>query len=104
MRNFENCKNAKSLRLNPAESIAEIINKAAQVIVYPNPSNGFLNIKSSFLIKEITVTAIDGKRLFMQNPHNSQTTINLSILEKGIYFVNLVGNNNQSEVKKVILN
>jgi hypothetical protein len=40
----------------------------------------------------------------MQNPHNSQTTINLSILEKGIYFVNLVGNNNQSEVKKVILN
>lgn len=104
MRNFENCKNAKSLRLNPAESLAEIISLENEVSVYPNPSNGILNIKSSFLIKEITVTAIDGKRLFMQNPYNSQTTINFSMLEKGIYFVSLVGNNNQVEVKKLIVN
>ncbi len=103
MRNFENCKSAKSARLSPYASLNEITTNE-QAFVYPNPSDGFLTVKSNFLMKEIMVTAIDGKRLLMQNTDNYQTTMNLETLEKGIYFLTLVGINNQVEVKKVIIN
>lgn len=103
MRNFENCRSAKSARLSPFASIAEI-NTNEQALVYPNPSDGFLTIKSNYSMKEIMVTTIEGKRLHMQNPNNYQTTMNLETLEKGIYFLNIVGNNNQGEVKKIIIN
>ncbi len=103
MRNFENCISAKSSRLSPYAALAEITTNE-QALVYPNPSDGFLTVKSNFLMKEIMVSAIDGKRLLLQNPNNNQTTMNLETLEKGIYFLTLVGINNQVEVKKVIIN
>jgi hypothetical protein len=55
-------------------------------------------------MKQITVKAIDGKVLQVQNSNSNQTTINLETLDKGIYFLTLVGLNNQVEVKKVIIN
>jgi hypothetical protein len=103
MRNFENCRSARSARLSPYASLNEITTNQ-QALVYPNPSDGLLNVKSSFLMKEIMVTTIDGKRILMQNPNNIQTSMNLTLLEKGIYFLTIVGTNNQVEVKKVIIN
>ena len=103
MRNFENCISAKSSRLSPYAALAEITTKD-QAFVYPNPSDGFLTIKSNYIMKEIMVTTIDGKSLWIENPNNIQTTLNLEKLEKGIYFLTVVGTNNQVEVKKVLIN
>jgi hypothetical protein len=103
MRNFENCKSARSMRLSPVATMAEI-NSNQQAFVYPNPSEGIFTVKSNYLMKQITVTAIDGKVLQVQNSNSNQTTINLETLDKGIYFLTLVGLNNQVEVKKVIIN
>ena len=91
------------MRLSPAATVAEI-NSNQKAFVYPNPSDGIFTVKSNFLIKQITVTAIDGKILEVQNSNSNQTTINLETLDKGIYFLTLVGINNQVEVKKVIIN
>jgi hypothetical protein len=103
MRNFENCKSARSMRLSPVATMAEI-NSNQQAFVYPNPSEGIFIVKSNYLMKQITLTAIDGKSLWIENPNNIQTTLNLEKLEKGIYFLTVVGTNNQVEVKKVLIN
>ena len=89
--------------MSPAVTLAEI-NSNQKAFVYPNPSDGIFTVKSNFLMKQITVTAIDGKVLQVQNSNSNQTTINLETLDKGIYFITLVGINNQVEVKKVIIN
>jgi hypothetical protein len=104
MRNFENCKSARSMRLSPAVSLIENGAQGQETMIYPNPSNGLFTVKASFLLKEITVSGIDGKRLMSQNPNNNQVLLNLEKLEKGIFFLTLVGENNQGEVKKILIN
>jgi hypothetical protein len=104
MRNFENCKSARSMRLSPTLSLNENGSLGQETMIYPNPSNGLFTVKASFLLKEITVSGIDGKRLMIQNPNNNQVLLNLEKLEKGIFFLTLVGENNQVEVKKILIN
>lgn len=104
MRNFENCRSAISMRLNPTTSIFEKSKLEEETLVYPNPSKELVTVKSTFLIKEIFLSAIDGKRLLVQNPANNHTSINLEAFEKGIYFITIIGTNNQVEVKKIIVN
>jgi hypothetical protein len=104
MRNFENCKSARSMRLSPTLSLIENGTIGQETMIYPNPSNGLFTVKASFLLKEITVSGIDGKRLMIQNPNNNQVLLNLEKLEKGIFFLTLVGENNQVEVKKILIN
>ncbi|QQX76626.1 MULTISPECIES: T9SS type A sorting domain-containing protein [Aequorivita] len=69
--------------------------------IYPNPTNGFLNIKSATPLSEITVYNNLGQLLFISQKKNQ---VDISILSKGIYFVKIKGENGQTETKKVIKN
>ena len=51
--------------------------------IYPNPTNGVINVKSNLKIEQIKLYSVDGKLL--------QTTVKPSILIeiKGIYFIKI---------------
>jgi hypothetical protein len=104
MRNFENCKSAKSSRLNPTASVLDNGIYRQVTNVYPNPSNTTINILSAYLINEIAVSTIDGKKIMIQNPDEKEFSINVEILERGIYFLTLFREDNQVETKKIIIN
>jgi hypothetical protein len=52
--------------------------------IFPNPSEGIINIKQADLISEFEIYTIDGKLCHMEP---SQDNIDLSHLGEGIYFI-----------------
>lgn len=67
--------------------------------LYPNPTNGLLNIKSITPVSEITIYNNLGQFLFTSEEKDQ---VNISSLIKGIYFVKIKDENGQTETKKVI--
>ncbi len=76
--------------------------------IYPNPTNGIITIKlvdinlSSNLTYEIT--SILGQKVQSNTIDNLSTEINLSSLTNNIYFLKITDHNNNSYVKKIVLN
>lgn len=79
-----------------AINVAEF--KYQKATVYPNPSNGIINIGNKDLDK-IQVYDITGKKI---KEFTAKTQIDLSDVSKGIYFLNLISEKGIS-VNKVIL-
>ncbi|MCD1115297.1 T9SS type A sorting domain-containing protein [Chryseobacterium turcicum] len=69
--------------------------------IYPNPTNGILNIKTDSDIDKVNVTNIVGQKMNIQFSNN---TINMQELQKGVYIVELQLKNGQIISKKVIKN
>lgn len=73
------------------------------VVLYPNAVNDVLNIQSNGeVFKEINVYDILGKKVDSFTAENN--SINLSSLQKGIYFVEIKNEQNQSLRKKIVKN
>ncbi len=64
------------------ENIAEIIN------IYPNPTAGIINLKSSERILNASIQDITGKIIRKLNVENNET-INLADIENGIYIIKI---------------
>lgn len=76
-----------------------------EIWIYPNPSQGFVNIMypNQFLNSEISILTLTGKTVFAAQLRKSETTLNLSKLANGIYFLkiqNAIG----VQVQRVVLN
>lgn len=69
--------------------------------VYPNPTNGILNVKTDSDIDKVNVTNIVGQKMNIQFSNNM---INMQQLQKGVYIVELQLKNGQKISKKVIKN
>jgi hypothetical protein len=79
----------------------ELALKEKSISVYPNPSNGLLNIRSSNIINSIEL--YNNLGVLVSNPemmYNNQ--IDLSGLSKGIYFLK-VSDGKQYHTEKVII-
>ena len=80
---------------------------ATKLNIYPNPSNGKFVLEYSSLEKNqktnVEVYNMIGKKVFSQNdlPAN-QTTLDLSTLSSGVYFLNLK-TENSSVTKKIVI-
>jgi len=76
------------------------------VLVYPNPNNGVFYLSSDFLKNDakITVYDISGRLILNQSESNNNSTIklDLSLAEKGLYFVE-VKTEAGSFVEKVVV-
>ena len=57
-------------------------------VVYPNPSNGLINIDSSIEVRELKVFDASGKMVY--NSNNSLNKHNLEFLNKGIYYLSII--------------
>ncbi len=67
--------------------------------IFPNPTNGILNIKSATSIAEITIYNNLGQLLFTSEKSNE---VDISALSQGIYFVKIKDENGQTETKKIL--
>lgn len=69
-------------------------------VIYPNPTNNWLNVISKEKIQYIEVYTMTGERLMSSNTKK----LNVSLLKKGIYLVQVVMEDGRKETKKIIKN
>ncbi|WP_317899855.1 T9SS type A sorting domain-containing protein [Aurantibacillus circumpalustris] len=85
-----------------ATGIAEQKSQKMKAVIYPNPTNGFLNIllNETLQLAQIRLIDISGRTLsesLIEN--NSQFKLDVSNVEKGIYFVEITSGNKKHTVK-----
>ncbi len=86
---------------NDVSSVNNLSN--GKISVYPNPTNGLLNISMPETDKmNIVITDILGKIVMNINVDNSTKTIDLSSQSKGLYMVKVIAGN-VTEVQKVLV-
>jgi hypothetical protein len=81
-----------------------------EILIYPNPTNGLLNVELSGFNNSIIISlfSLNGSMVYSENINNYspdkilKRQIDLSKFGKGVYFVRLT-NNNTSETKKVLV-
>ncbi len=72
--------------------------------LYPNPANTSFTIESTNKIQSITVINVIGEVVSTSSPNgNSKTTIDLTRVAKGIYFVQITDENKTVENKKIVV-
>src|SRR5690606_28250948 len=75
-------------------------------IIYPNPSNGEINIKSRVDVGEATISIFDmnGRKVFTQQIElHRSANVNASSLKTGIYLIQIDGGD-RSQTSKLIIN
>jgi len=78
------------------------INKInSKVLIYPNPSTGFLNLKTDKELQIITITDTKGKIMLQVNSENKTRMINITDFAIGLYFIN-IKNSKGVYTKKII--
>ncbi|MDX2173100.1 MAG: T9SS type A sorting domain-containing protein [Bacteroidota bacterium] len=101
---------ADSAKINPVNfvGVTENVFSDKKVIIYPNPSNGIINIetKSVMELEEVSykITDILGNEILSMEPKGDTTQINLSKFNKGIYFLCLKTKADQKTIKIILTN
>jgi hypothetical protein len=57
------------------------------VMIFPNPTNHLLTISSMKNIDYIEILDVSGKQLIATEVNSNETSMDISILSSGIYFV-----------------
>ncbi|WP_339834566.1 T9SS-dependent M36 family metallopeptidase [uncultured Flavobacterium sp.] len=86
---------------------ASLFNNEDMIRVFPNPSNGLLNIAIAKYNGKLNIELYDinGRKVFNQNMNdfNTEKSINLQSIQSGIYLLKLEGDE-LSFTKKIIIN
>lgn len=69
------------------------------VSVYPNPVHANLNLKNSSKIDLVEVISVLGQKVLIQDVNDFDAKINMSSLEKGIYFVKVISEGKEKTIK-----
>lgn len=71
--------------------------------IYPNPTDEILHIDAkNYMLTKATITDINGRLILAENISNqSMTSLNVSSLNPGVYFVNIFTNNGNQMIKMV---
>jgi hypothetical protein len=77
------------------------VSSSNEVVVYPNPTNGIINIASNEQISTIEIMDITSKIVYSNSVSNSFETIDLSYLPAGVYHIKTTTSEGQV-VKKLI--
>lgn len=65
------------------------IEKDNNVNIYPNPAKNDINLSSSFMIKDIEIYDIMGKRVYQTDVKDYSKIINVSTFNKGLYIAKI---------------
>jgi hypothetical protein len=57
--------------------------------MFPNPASNVLNIRSTVAINKITIVNVIGQDVLRTTPQTAQTSMDISNLENGVYFVTI---------------
>lgn len=77
------------------------VKQSNEVVVYPNPTNGHVNIVSQVALSSIQIVDITGKVVYSNSVSSSFETIDLSSLPSGVYHIKTITSDGQS-IKKLI--
>lgn len=93
--------------LDDAATLGDITIESFDFEVYPNPSQDFLSLKffdSSIVNLELIIYNLDGKIIQRFNPRidNQKITIDISMINNGVYFLK-TKSENKITVKKIII-
>lgn len=94
-----NLNNPQSSCFDASLSTADI--SKSQVSLYPNPTNGQIQIKNLPLNSKLTIYDILGAKVRVINTKASSQTIDISDLKNGIYFISNNDKNNRF-TKKIV--
>lgn len=78
-------------------------NNNSEIDLFPNPSTNFLTVKNeanSFLNYQIF--SIDGKCIQIGNLNNQSSLIDISLIDSGLYTINLIDKNGNNSTKKFL--
>lgn len=70
------------------------------IVIYPNPSTGTINIDTAEPV-DLTLFDLMGKQVFYATGIDSNTTVNLSQVESGVYVAKMVNAEGRQTVKKL---
>ena len=83
----------------PGTGINELDNKLS---IFPNPSNGVLNIKASQNISSVNIYNMIGNLVMVKSIANNQSILNIESLTNGVYFIEFNLNNGSTLNSKII--
>lgn len=93
--------NQGSITMNPALSIQEN-NIIESIVLYPNPTDGYLTINGENLEK-YSVSIIDGRgRTVFEKKCEGKETLDISNQPPGQYLINIHSSENQNTIRKII--
>lgn len=73
------------------------------LVVVPNPTNSICSISINQAPKNVELYSITGKYIHAEiTYHNGKLQIDLSNLDNGVYLINIINNQNERIVKKII--
>ena len=74
-------------------------NEFSQLIIYPNPSDNYVYIKSDYTINSVKIIDVLGKLQYDNSLANKETYIDVADLTPGIYFIVVTTENGQFNKK-----
>lgn len=86
--------------LDIALSTSEL-NKTEAVVVYPNPTSDQINLQADQNITEVKVTNYLGQIVNVYEMNETQSSIDMSQLESGVYFIEVTTEASQHTIKVV---
>ncbi len=118
--------NATAINLSPKKIDAGLVNKIgvsqppciiqiineikvvpdndSRFLIYPNPTSGFINVKYALNASfNVSIYTVDGKLVSEKQLQNSETSLNLNGLAKGVYMVKLFDLQLNQEITKRII-
>lgn len=100
------CRNNNEVVLTYNGALSTNEFESVQAKIYPVPFNDQLSIvlNKSEQIKKVSLVDINGKVVFERNPNEPSNILNLDLfdLSSGVYFLNIITENNMSVWKKVL--
>lgn len=90
---------------NPSQNTGKKAIELGEFIkIYPNPASDKLNVEvENNDITEISVTNVNGQVLLKHRLTSEKTSIDLSSLPNGIYFINSLRNNVAVSTNKIVI-
>lgn len=88
-------------KLNCSSNSIQEIDLASKVAIYPNPAQDMIFIRSEVLLKSITLTNCLGQLVDVKVVNDK---LDISQMQKGLYFLTITSSTNTSLVKKIVIN
>ena len=110
--NVDNCSDSSSTTQTSAcpfplcvgLPLTSVVNNLSNdILIYPNPSSGILNLKSNTEIEQYSIFNISGQLLLRKFVNLKEITLELTNLENGTYFLNFTTNNSLVTKKITVL-
>lgn len=86
----------------PPISVGEITEGGSDVLVYPNPTTGLLQIKSGDEFNSVDIIDMLGNLIIHYENKGNTLNVDLNKVSPGIYFVSLISSKGNQIVKKVV--